>query len=144
VILIVLVGLYVGFAKAGVVHSPFFVITEGDVEGAKSDEPGLRVLFIGNSFTFYNDMPHMVQELAEENPDGPSRLLCRADARRPGLDLWDDDGHHPNRAGSYLAACVFYAELTGHSPTGSAFTAGLDGEDAHVLPRAAAYVVRGP
>jgi hypothetical protein len=75
-------------------------------------------------------------------PVGTAWSVVRGE--RPDLDLWDEDGHHPNRAGSYLAACVFYAELTGHSPTESAFTAGLDGEEAHVLQRAAAYVVRGP
>jgi hypothetical protein len=68
VILLLACGLYAGFAKAGVVHSPFFAITEGDIEDARSDEPGLRVLFVGNSFTFYNDMP---QELAAEDPGAP-------------------------------------------------------------------------
>ena len=65
---LVLLALYVAFAKAGFVHSPFFVITEGDVEEAKSSDPGLRVLFVGNSLTYYNDMPHMLHELAAEDP----------------------------------------------------------------------------
>ena len=56
---------------------------------------------------------------------------------RPGLELWDDDGRHPNRAGSYLAACVFYAELTGRDPTRSGFTAGLDSADAHFIQETA-------
>ncbi|MFQ5694805.1 MAG: hypothetical protein ACE5HB_02350 [Terriglobia bacterium] len=28
------------------------------------------------------------------------------------------DGSHPNQVGSYLAACVFWAILTGESPVG--------------------------
>ena len=34
------------------------------------------------------------------------------------LDLHDKDGRHPNPAGSYLAACVFYATIYGKSPEG--------------------------
>ncbi|HEX8234337.1 MAG TPA: DUF4886 domain-containing protein [Abditibacteriaceae bacterium] len=32
--------------------------------------------------------------------------------------LHDKDGSHPSPLGSYLAACVFYATLSGHDPTG--------------------------
>ena len=39
-------------------------------------------------------------------------------AERPGLDLYHDDNSHPKPAGTYLAACVFYATLTGQSPEG--------------------------
>ena len=38
---------------------------------------------------------------------------------RPGLGLFAEDGSHPNEAGSYLAACVIYAELAGQSPGGA-------------------------
>ena len=64
-----------------------------------------------------------------------------AHVERPDLDLWAGDGRHPNRAGSYLAACVFYAELTGRSPTGNRFTAGLDPDDARFLQEMAVGVV---
>jgi hypothetical protein len=257
VVLLVACGLYVGFARAGVVHSPFFVITEGGIEDAQSDEPGLRVLFVGNSFTFYNDMPRMVQELAAEDSGAPpvfsvsrtrgswtfegatddegldslledvdwdfvilqerswmlsfdedywlhasypyadelrrkieaagsegilfetwgyrngfddgdtyewmqGRLLdggvelaeklgmdmapvgnawYAVHGERPELDLWDSDGRHPNPAGSYLAACVFYAQLTGRDPTQSRFMAGLDPDDARYLQKTAAHAV---
>lgn len=44
---------------------------------------------------------------------------------RPELDLYLDDGSHPSAAGSYLAACVIYSELTGLSAVGaSGFIAG--------------------
>jgi hypothetical protein len=258
VVLLLAVGLYLGLAKAGVVRSPFFVSTEGDIEQAQSDEPGIRVLFIGNSFTFYNDMPQMVQELAEGNPDGPAifsvsrtragwtlegaaddkgldslledvhwdavvlqerswllsfddeywlrstypyadelrrkieaagssvilvetwgyrdglreedsydlmqqRLLAgvtelaqrlgmdvapvgnawwAVHSERHELDLWDDDGRHPSRAGSYLAACVFYKQLTGQDPAESTYTAGLDPELARYLQEHGAEAAR--
>ena len=60
---------------------------------------------------------------------------------RPGLDLWDFDGRHPNEAGSYLAACVFYKVLTGRDPRRSTFTAGLPHAEARLLQRVAEAVV---
>jgi hypothetical protein len=38
--------------------------------------------------------------------------------QRPKLVLHASDGSHPTPAGTYLAACVFYATLTGKSPVG--------------------------
>jgi hypothetical protein len=259
VILLVAIGLYVGFAKAGAFHNPLFVQTEGDITQARSDAPGIRVLFVGNSFTFYNEMPHMLHELAAEDPgappvfavarvrgswslegatddkgfvslvdeidwdavvlqerswylaesqdswmdetypyaddlrrkieaggdpgflfetwayrdgvekrdsyewmqgrlgDGYDRLGARLGMDvvpvgnawyavrklRPELDLYDGDGRHPNRAGSYLTACVFYAQLTGRDPTRSRFTAGLDPADARFLQETAYAAVYG-
>jgi len=35
---------------------------------------------------------------------------------RPKLELYHADNSHPTPAGSYLAACVFYAVLTGRNP----------------------------
>lgn len=42
----------------------------------------------------------------------------RALADDPNLVLHADDGSHPNAAGTYLAACVFYATLLDKSPVG--------------------------
>ncbi len=42
----------------------------------------------------------------------------RARQARPWLELYDGDGSHPSPAGTYLAACVFYAKLLGKSPEG--------------------------
>lgn len=48
--------------------------------------------------------------------------------------LHDPDQSHPSLAGSYLAACVFYAVLFGESPLGIAFRpGGLTAEDAALL-----------
>jgi hypothetical protein len=42
----------------------------------------------------------------------------RAFAELPGLTLHDKDQSHPNPAGSYLAACTFYATLFNQTPAG--------------------------
>jgi hypothetical protein len=58
-------------------------------------------------------------------------------ARRPGVDLWSDDGLHPSSAGSYLAACVFYELFTHRDVRRSRYTADLDPADARWLQRIA-------
>jgi hypothetical protein len=55
----------------------------------------------------------------------------------PRLDLWASDGRHPNTAGSYLTACVFYAMLTGRDPVGNPFTDGLGSGEARILQEVA-------
>lgn len=62
--LVLAVPVYVGLAKAGLIRSPFFPRVGGDLALAQSDKPALRVLFVGNSFTYYNSMPALVHELA--------------------------------------------------------------------------------
>lgn len=234
-------ALYVGFIQAGLIRNPLAPVVKGDVEMARSDRPGLRVLFVGNSLTYYNDMPALLGSLArhdkldwdifavsytragfslrqasrqqalerlleevrwdyvvlQEKSDlialygreaswpyaaildsrikrrGARTLLYMTAAgrdhfgeaqrwlkegyvglsdeisapivevgaaweealRRRPIDLWAGDGRHPNLRGSYLAACVFYAYLTGHEPTGSSFTGGLPSPEARFLQR---------
>lgn len=72
----------------------------------------------------------------------------------PGLSLHKSDGSHPSIEGSYLAACVFHAVLTGRTPVGlpARLTDGVKGKsrvladirpgDAAVLQAAAWRVVR--
>jgi hypothetical protein len=62
----------------------------------------------------------------------------RAVGQRPGIALWDSDGSHPAPAGSYLAACVFYAALLGESPEGLDYHADLSPDEAHFLQAVAA------
>ena len=77
---------------------------------------------------------------------GPARE--RVLEQRPDLKLHMEDRSHPTPAGTYLAACVFYATITGDSPEGlpatvttaSGKTITLDPADAKVLQRAAAAV----
>jgi hypothetical protein len=251
------VGLDVALARVGLFH--FGPSLSGDVALARSGRPGIRVLFVGNSFTFSNDMPELVHRLAAADPEaapiyaveytaagwrlkaaaydrGLYRLLHEihwdevvlqeqsripslepvvraretdpyarslvADVRtagakpmffmtwgykhgddvdlsgdtfglmqgrleynydqlgaelavpvapvgrawalahrlRPRLELWQGDGGHPSRTGSYLAACVFYAVLEHRDPTASRFRAGLPRDTVRFLARVAARV----
>ncbi len=52
--------------------------------------------------------------------------------------LWQSDGTHPTPAGTYLAACVFYATLFKASPVGLSYRGSLQRRDAIVLQRLAA------
>lgn len=219
----VALGALLGVAGyVGLIGIPFGPQAKGDLELARSDQPGQRVLFIGNSLTYYNDMPSMVRRLAAHDQGAatlfvaqytaPGWSLKRASAdgglrklldevhwddvvlqehsderhpfarelngrvaaggartvifdlgnggagdylelalalsaylapvwsaweeallRDPGLDLLADDEHHPNRAGSFLIACVFYAALTNRDPAESDYEGGIDAEQARFL-----------
>ena len=59
----------------------------------------------------------------------------------PQLDLWQQDGSHPNQAGSYLAACVIYAAIYRQSPEGLKYRADLSSETAQLLQASAAKTV---
>jgi hypothetical protein len=249
-------ALYSGLVHIGLARSLLAPNLRGDIALARSDRPGMRVLFVGNSFTFKNSLPALVRDLAAGDPgatpifsveyaaggwslhqankddgldkllqevhwdvvvlqekswvlslpeerwrreaypaardlhqkisavgartvlfmtwgyvrgdrwhephdtytsmqarlaDGYSKLgaelgaqvapagLAWAEAlrREPSLDLWAGDGQHPGRLGSYLAACVFYAMLSGREPTASRFTAGIEPGQARVLQQVA-------
>ncbi len=43
---------------------------------------------------------------------------AEVDKENPSIELFYKDGSHPSPAGSYLAACVFYATIFGRSPVG--------------------------
>lgn len=52
---------------------------------------------------------------------------------RPDIELRIADARHPTLAGTYLAACTFYAALFNQSPFGLEYSAGLSPEDAAYL-----------
>jgi hypothetical protein len=254
------VAIFAGLVQSGLVRNPLGPRIKGDIELARSDRAGLRVLFVGNSFTFRNSMPALVHQLAAADEGAPpmyavqytaprwslekasqddglealledvrwdvvvlqekswflslpaeqrrketypfARELQREIAvaggrtmlfmtwgykdgdrwnwsgdyfdamqvrlaegyselagelsaeiapvglawvealrRQPGIDLWADDGKHPSRLGSYLAACVFYALLSGRDPAASDFTGDLDPAEARFLQDVASDVV---
>ena len=56
-------------------------------------------------------------------------------------DLYSSDGSHPSLSGSYLAACVLYATMTGESPVGSNDTVPLTAALKLELQQAAAATV---
>jgi hypothetical protein len=56
-------------------------------------------------------------------------------------DLWQSDGVHPTLAGTYLAACVFYATIFHQSPVGLSYRDNLSHSEATGLQQAAASTV---
>ncbi len=61
--------------------------------------------------------PHLTRQLKVlRAPVGPAWMKARAELR--GASLYDEDGAHPSRTGSYLAAGVIFATLTGENPVG--------------------------
>jgi hypothetical protein len=95
----------------------------------------------------YADKPEMTAQLAEAytvagNANNalviPAGLaFARALAKQPELNLYVADKRHPTLAGTYLAACTTFAALTGRSPVGNSYVAGLDEPTAHLLQQVA-------
>jgi hypothetical protein len=242
-------SLYTALVKLDLLRGPFDPVLAGDIELARSERDGLRVLFVGNSLTAGNSLPELVSGFAAGDEgaepifavqyvagswtlrkaaqdEGLSALLrdvewdvvvlqentgiavdvtawgremfpaaraldrkiaaagartvlfmtwgvkevfspmqvriaqgylelgaqLRAEAapvglawaeairRKPELELWRADGRHPSLAGSYLAAAVLYAILSGRDPTAKSF-AGLPREEARFLSEVAIDVV---
>jgi uncharacterized protein DUF4886 len=67
--------LWVAAIQAGIVRNPLDPVIRGDIELARSDRPGMRVLFVGNSFTFHNSLPKLVRRLAEADR-GSKRIFA--------------------------------------------------------------------
>ncbi|MEN3348420.1 MAG: hypothetical protein V7632_2055 [Bradyrhizobium sp.] len=95
----------------------------------------------------YADKPEMTAQLAEAytiagNDNGalviPAGLaFARAHEKQPELVLHAVDRRHPSVAGTYLASCVVFAALTGKSPVGNSYRAGLDEPTAALLQQVA-------
>jgi hypothetical protein len=91
----------------------------------------------------YADKPEMTAQLAEAytvagNDNNalviPAGLaFARAIAKQPELNLYVADKRHPSLAGTYLASCVVFAALTGKSPVGNPYIAGIDAPTAKFL-----------
>lgn len=62
-------------------------------------------------------------------------------AQDPQLGLWQTDGLHPTREGTYLSACVFYAVIFQQSPEGLTYKAGLSEGRAQFLQAIAGETV---
>jgi hypothetical protein len=91
----------------------------------------------------YEDKPEMTAQLAEAytvagNANNalviPAGLaFARLRAKQPELGLYQPDKRHPTLVGTYLAACVTFTALTGRSPVGNTYLAGLDAPTAKLL-----------
>ncbi len=58
----------------------------------------------------------------------------------PDIDLYSSDGSHPSLAGSYAAACTFYAILFQKNPTLVTFNSSLTESEANTIKEAAKIV----
>jgi len=95
----------------------------------------------------YADKPEMTAPLAEAytvagNANNalviPAGLaFARAREKQPELNLYAPDKRHPSLAGTYLAACTTFAALTGRSPVGNSYHAGIDEPTAKFLQQVA-------
>jgi hypothetical protein len=95
----------------------------------------------------YADKPEMTAQLAEAytvagNANDafviPAGLaFARAVAKQPELNLYAADKRHPSLAGTYLASCVVFSALTGRSPVGNSYLAGIDEPTARLLQNVA-------
>jgi hypothetical protein len=64
-------------------------------------------------------------------PVGYTWYMVRHD--HPEIELWSDDGSHPSKTGTYLAACVFFASIFRQSPEGLSFHGDVSDEQARAL-----------
>ena len=95
----------------------------------------------------YADKPEMTAQLAEAytiagNANNalviPAGLaFARSVSKQPELNLYVADKRHPSLAGTYLAACVVFSALTGKSPVGNSYLAGIDAPTAKFLQETA-------
>jgi len=95
----------------------------------------------------YADKPEMTAQLAEAYTVAgnankalviPAGLaFARVREKQPELNLYVADKRHPSLAGTYLAACTVFAALTGRSPVGNTYLAGIDPPTAALLQQAA-------
>lgn len=72
------------------------------------------------------------------SPVGPTRRRLRRLA--PNVELYQSDGSHPSVAGTYAAACTFYAVLFRKDPATATYIAGLPAADAAQIKAAAKTV----
>lgn len=96
----------------------------------------------------YTGMDDLLNEryrfMAEENnailsPVGAVWRYIRANY--PTIELYTSDGSHPSVAGTYAAACSFYATLFRKNPEQITFSAGLSTEVATAIRTAAKVIV---
>lgn len=95
----------------------------------------------------YTDRPEMTEKLdtaytaigrelnAQVVPVGLA--FAAVTAERPDIPVRIEDKRHPSLAGSYLAACTFFAALYKQSPEGLPYDAGLGDETATYLQQVA-------
>jgi hypothetical protein len=108
------------------------------------EQNGRPVLFMTWA---YADRPEMTAQLNAAYTDMGRELgaqvvpvglaFATVTDERPDIVLRMDDARHPTLAGTYLAACTFFAAFFNQSPEGLEYSAGLDTSDAEFLKKIA-------
>lgn len=86
---------------------------------------GYRYGDIDSGYATFEEMQEALKvgytDIAQELslPVAPVGLaFLKAKQKDNNINLWDDDNMHPSMEGSYLAVCVFYAQIFQKSPVG--------------------------
>lgn len=121
---------------------PMFYMTWGRRDGDQMNADDFPVLGT------YEGMDSMLclryTQMAADNdaalcPVGRVWHLLRTE--HPEIELYASDGSHPSLAGTYAAACAFYAMLFNHNPTELTFNGGLSEDVARIIRLAASQTV---
>lgn len=121
---------------------PMFYMTWGRRDGDQMNADEFPVLGT------YEGMDSMLclryTQMAADNdaslcPVGRVWRLIRNE--HPEIELYASDGSHPSLAGTYAAACAFYAMLFHHDPNELQYDAGLNREIANTIRHAASRIV---
>ncbi len=94
----------------------------------------------GCGYTTYQDMQDDITEAYENTAYNSFGQIAPVGAAwkkvmnsGSSINLYTGDGSHPSVAGTYLAACTFYATIFGESPVGLSFHGSLSSTDAAFL-----------
>lgn len=117
---------------------------------AKKDSAIIRahgarpVLFMSWAYADRPEMTALLEEAYTVAGNANAALVipaglafAHAQQRQPELNLYADDESHPSLAGTYLAACTTFAAITGRSPVGNPYHAGLEERTAGLLQEVA-------
>ncbi len=130
--------------RSGDSRNPFFY----------PDYPAMQAR-LDEGYSRYVEATSSVQRPTQAAPVGPAFQLIYDAYVEAGMDpvenessdffqLYDSDGSHPSRRGTYLAACVIYATITQNDPRDLIYTTTNVSPREHALLRAtAAHVVLG-
>lgn len=95
-------------------------------------------------FTTMNDELRARYEIMADRNDAmlaPVAAVWRSvRTTKPTLELYVPDESHPSVAGTYVAACSFYATIFQNNPSTVSFTAGLAAADADLIRTAAKQI----
>lgn len=121
---------------------PMFYMTWGRRDGDQQNAQYFPVLgtYEGMDSMLYERYMYMAQTNdASVSPVGRVWRLLRSE--HPEIELYDRDGSHPSLAGTYAAACTFFAMMFHHDPAELTYRSNLTEETAMIIRAAASQIV---